>query len=97
MEYIVETIEQFDEWRASLRDARVKAAVARRLEQAEQGNFGDHKVFDNGVSEMRIHLGAGWRLYYTIRNRQVVFLLCGGNKSSQKADIKLAVELAKEL
>ena len=46
---------------------------------------------------MRIHLGAGWRLYYTIRNRQVVFLLCGGNKSSQKADIKLAVELAKEL
>ena len=97
MKYIVETTSLFDKWHRSLRDLWAKMAVARRLEQVENGNFGDHKAVGEGVSEMRIHIGAGYRLYYTIRNLQIVFLLYGGDKSSQQTDIKRAVDLAKEL
>ena len=97
MKYIVETTGLFDKWHRSLSDLRAKMAVVRRLEQTENGNFGDHKAVGNGISEMRIHIGAVYRLYYTIRNLQVVFLLCGGNKSTQQADIKPAVAHEKEL
>jgi putative addiction module killer protein len=59
--------------------------------------FGDHKAVGEGVSEMRIDIGQGYRVYYTIRQQRIVFLLCGGNKVTQSDDIKRAIKLAREV
>ncbi len=75
---------------------RAKVAVARRVERAENGNLGDVQSVGNGVSEMRIDVGAGFRVYYTLRGTVLIILLAGGTKKSQQSDIKKAVELAKE-
>jgi len=71
-------------------------AIARRIERAENGNLGDVKPVGTGVPEMRIDIGAGYRVYYTMREKIMVILLAGGTKSSQQTDIKKAIELAKE-
>ena len=71
-------------------------AIARRIERAENGNLGDIKSVGDGVSEMRIDVGAGYRVYYTLREKIMVILLAGGTKSTQQADIKKAITLAKE-
>jgi len=71
-------------------------AIARRIERAENGNLGDVKPVGTGVSEMRIDIGAGYRVYYTLREKIMVILLAGGTKSTQQADIKKAITLAKE-
>lgn len=81
---------QFDEWLKTLRDPIAKARVLARIISAEGGNFGDCESVGDGVSEMRIHVGAGYRVYYCRRGKIVYLLLCGGDKSSQKKDIKLA-------
>ena len=62
----------------------------------EHGNLGDAKTLGNGISEMRIDIGAGYRVYFTVREKFIVILLAGGTKSSQQSDIKKAIELAKE-
>ncbi|WP_042876098.1 type II toxin-antitoxin system RelE/ParE family toxin [Cupriavidus necator] len=80
----------FDEWLRSLKDSTAKVSVVRRLNRAEQGNFGDHKFCRDGVWELRVDVGAGYRVYYGIANRQVVLLLCGGDKRTQSADIDRA-------
>jgi putative addiction module killer protein len=87
---------RFIEWYRSLRDAKVKAAIARRIERAQGGNLGDVKPVGEGVSEVRIDMGAGYRLYFTMRERAMIVLLCGGDKSTQAADIKTAKAMAKE-
>jgi putative addiction module killer protein len=87
----------FIRWYANLRDAKAKASIARRIEHTLGGNLGDAKPVGEGVSEMRVDVGAGYRLYFTTRKRTVVFLLCGGDKSTQTADIKTAKQLAKEI
>ncbi|MDR2678509.1 MAG: type II toxin-antitoxin system RelE/ParE family toxin [Zoogloeaceae bacterium] len=87
----------FLRWYASLRDAKAKAAIVRRIECAQGGNLGDVKPVGEGVSEMRVDVGAGYRLYFTARERAIVFLLCGGGKSTQAADIKTAKRLAREI
>ncbi|AFC85449.1 type II toxin-antitoxin system RelE/ParE family toxin [Frateuria aurantia] len=97
MNYIVKQTDGFRSWIASVKDLKAKIAVARRIERASQGNFGDHKPVGDGVSELRIPTGPGYRVYYTIRNLQIVILLCGGDKSSQSADINKAKQLAKEI
>ena len=79
------------------KDARLQAIITARLVRAADGNFGDTRSVGDGVSEMRIHYGAGWRLYYTVRRQEVIFMLCAGNKSDQKRDIKRAKELKKEV
>ena len=61
-----------------------------RLDRVAEGNFGDHRSIGGGVSELRINRGPGYRVYYTIRQRTVVVLLCGGDKASQKRDIEIA-------
>jgi putative addiction module killer protein len=76
---------------------RAQLAVARRIERASAGNFGDIKSVGEGVSEMRIDMGAGYRVYFTVRQRKLVFLLAGGNKSTQSIDIRKAIALAKEI
>lgn len=97
MKYIVRQTEDFSAWLLALRDLRAQAAIGRRIDQAQAGNLGDVKPVGSGVSEMRIDVGAGYRLYFTLRNRTMVLLLVGGDKSTQQTDIRKAIDLAKEI
>jgi len=87
----------FDQWLRNLRDPLGKARILARIRSAEHGNFGDCEPVGEGISEMRIHAGPGYRVYFTRRGDVVYLLLCGGDKSSQKKDIKQAKALLKEL
>ncbi len=89
--------EVFSEWMSKLRDVEARAVIARRIERMAGGNFGDHKSVGEGVSELRVQLGPGYRVYYTQRGRQIVVLLCAGDKSSQRRDISKAKLLAQQL
>jgi putative addiction module killer protein len=82
----------FDSWLRSLRDARAKARILIRLKRMETGNVGDSKPVGEGVIELRISEGQGYRVYYGRKGNEAVILLCGGNKSSQQNDIKVAKE-----
>jgi putative addiction module killer protein len=82
----------FMEWRRQLRDTKAKIAVDRRINRLELGNFGDHKFCRDGVWELRIDVGPGYRAYYAIAGEQVVLLLTGGDKRSQDAEIDRACE-----
>lgn len=86
--------EIFTTWVSKIRDPQAKAAVIVRLRRASLGNLGTVKTVGKGVSEMKIDVGQGYRAYYTIRQQTVVFLLCGGTKSTQKEDIQKAQDLA---
>lgn len=97
MNYIVQQTEDFSRWLHTLRDTRAQVSIGRRIERAESGNFGDVKPVGNGVSEMRVDVGAGYRMYFTMRDRVVVLLLVGGDKSTQQSDIRKAIEMAKEV
>ena len=84
----------FDSWLSSLKDQIGKARIVSRIRAAEAGNFGDCEPIGDGVSEMRIHVGPGYRVYFTRIGDVLYLLLLGGNKSSQSRDIKQALELA---
>lgn len=88
--------EPFTEWLAGLRDRSAKARVLARLERLEAGNFGGAKALRDGVCEMRIDWGPGYRVYFGRDRQTVVILLCGGDKRRQDADIKRAVDLWRE-
>ena len=88
---------EFDAWLKALRDPVGKARIVARIRSAEQGNFGDCEPVGEGVSEMRIHCGPGYRLYYSRKGKVVYLLLCGGDKATQKRDIKQAKALLKSL
>lgn len=89
--------DEFDAWLLALKDKIGRARIAHRIRSAEHGNFGDCEPGGEGVSEMRVHVGPGYRVYYTRRGEVVYLLLLGGDKSSQKRDIKRAIELARAL
>lgn len=89
--------DEFDAWLAALKDRLGRARIALRIRSAEHGNFGDCEPVGEGVSEMRIHFGPGYRVYFTRRGEVLYLLLVGGNKSSQKRDIKRAIEMARAL
>jgi putative addiction module killer protein len=89
--------EEFNEWLTNLKDHVAKALIARRIERAEAGNFGDCESVGGGVSEMRIDYGPGYRAYFVRRGEIVYLLLLGGDKSTQKRDIKRAKEIARTL
>lgn len=89
--------EAFERWLKRLRDLRAKVSILSRLERIEDGNFGDHKSVGGGVSELRVNVGQGYRVYYTVRRATVVVLLCGGTKSSQRRDIERARHVAREV
>lgn len=91
------TTEVFDLWFESLKDRQTARRIQARIDRAEEGNFGDHKAVGEGVSEMRIHHGPGFRVYFTQRGMEIVILLAGGDKSSQTQDIATAHELARQL
>ncbi|WP_454874498.1 type II toxin-antitoxin system RelE/ParE family toxin [Paraburkholderia xenovorans] len=88
--YTVNRTEEFDAWLARLSDQRARAKILVRIRRAERGNFGDMKLLEDGVSEMRIDYGPGYRVYFAREERVVYLLLCGGDKSTQPADIKHA-------
>jgi putative addiction module killer protein len=86
----------FRAWVANLKDIRAKARIAVRIDRLAAGNPGDAKPVGDGVSELRIDYGPGYRLYFTRRGQLLVILLCGGDKSSQDRDIRQAKALAKD-
>lgn len=89
----IQTTEVFDEWFGSLKDRRAKARIQARIDRAEDGNFGGCEPIGEGVSEMRIHHGPGYRVYFRRTGGEVVILLAGGDKSTQSPDIKTAQRL----
>jgi putative addiction module killer protein len=80
------------DWLRRLRDGQAKVAIIRRVARIEQGNFGDRKFCRDGVWELRINVGPGYRVYYAQSGQRLVLLLCGGDKCSQDADIEQAVD-----
>jgi len=97
MKYIIESTKQFDKWFGKLKDQSVKVRVLARLSRVENGNFGDFKVLNSRLSELRFFFGAGLRIYYTVNNNSIVILLVGGDKSSQEEDIVKANELLTDM
>lgn len=85
------------DWMKSLRDVRARARIVERLDRVSQGNLGDVAAVGDGVSELRIHYGPGYRVYFVRRGATVILLLCGGDKSTQKRDIAAARAMAVEL
>ena len=94
---IFQKSDEFDAWLVGLKDHIGKAQIALRLDRAAKGNFGDCEPVGEGVSEMRIHYGPGYRVYFTRRDSVVYLLLLGGDKSTQKPDIRHAIEMASTL
>jgi putative addiction module killer protein len=82
----------FMEWRRQIRDAKAAISIDRRINRMELGNFGDHKFCRDGVWELRVDVGPGYRVYYAITGTQIILLLCGGDKRTQDADIDRACE-----
>lgn len=93
----IHTTEVFDDWFNNLRDKQGKVRIEARLRRIEQGNFGDIKPVGEGVSELRIDYGPGYRVYLTQHGIEIIVLLAGGDKSTQEKDIKKALELAQQL
>ncbi len=87
----------FEEWLTGLKDQRGKAKIVARIDRLAFGNPGDVAPVGEGVSELRIHFGPGYRVYFARRGKSVVVLLCGGDKSSQERDIAEAKSLAADL
>ncbi len=97
MNYEVVRSDTFARWLKRLRDKQAQVRIGIRIRRLEEGNFGDYKSVGGNVSELRVHAGQGYRVYYTIRRATIVILLCGGDKSSQQRDIRQAQQMAREL
>lgn len=96
MDYTLQQTPGFARWHASLRDLRARIAIARRLERAAAGNLGDVKALGGELGEIRVDIGAGYRIYFIRRGTWLIILLHGGDKATQAADIHKARALAKE-
>ncbi|NOG70393.1 type II toxin-antitoxin system RelE/ParE family toxin [Roseicella sp. DB1501] len=88
---------EFKNWLSALRSGTGRAAIAKRVVRLRSGNFGDAKSVGGGVSELRIAVGPGYRVYFTRRGQTIVVLLCGGDKDSQSRDIAKAQAMAADL
>ena len=95
--YTVLRSAEFDQWLVRLKGVKGKARILARIKSAELGNLGDTESVGDGIREMRIHYGPGYRVYFVQRGRLVIFLLMGGDKSSQARDIRRAKTLAASL
>ena len=87
----------FSDWMARLGDHRARARIAARIDRLGLGNPGDVEPVGEGISELRIHYGPGYRVYFVRRGKKLILLLCGGDKSTQAKDIKTAKVLAANL
>jgi len=97
MSYEIVSTETLNRWLSRVKDRQARKAIAMRLTRAEAGNLGDIKSVGGAVSEMRIFVGKGYRIYFTIRDGKLVILLCGGDKSSQARDIQQAKDILNHL
>jgi len=95
--YIVKTLPEFDAWLDGIKDRTTRLRLARRLDKAQRGNLGDVKPVGQGVLEMREFFGPGWRMYYVQHGNVLIVMLGGGDKSTQTADIAIAIERAARL
>lgn len=95
--YIVKTLPEFDAWLDGIKDRTTRLRLARRLDKAQRGNLGDVKPVGHGVLEMREFFGPGWRMYYVQHGNVLIVMLGGGDKSTQTADIAIAIERAARL
>ena len=93
----VQLTQSFQAWLGALRDIRAQVSIASRIERIAAGNLGDVKSVGDGVSELRVDVGPGYRVYIVQRGGHLVVVLAGGDKSSQARDIKRAKQLAKEI
>ncbi|WP_144756024.1 type II toxin-antitoxin system RelE/ParE family toxin [Bartonella saheliensis] len=94
--FIIKKTSYFNKWLNSLRDKQVQKKIAMRILRLEYGLFGDVKFF-NGIGELRIHYGAGYRIYFVKRKKEIILLLNAGDKSTQQKDIEKALQLVKEI
>lgn len=93
----IKQTETYFKWEHKLKDQRAKAAIAARIFRLANGLLGDVSPIGQGISELRIHYGPGYRIYFKQYKNEIVILLCGGDKSTQSKDIEIAKKLAKEL
>ena len=97
MKYEAVKGDRFLRWLTRLRDKRAQAQILVRIDRMEEGNFGDHRSVGGGVSELRVNVGQGYRIYYTIRQQRVVVLLWSDDKTNQQADIRRARQMATDV
>ena len=93
----IRATKRFTDWLDRLKDLNGRARIQARIERLATGNAGQFRALKHGVSELKIDVGPGYRVYYSMHDDIVVILLCGGDKSSQKKDIQLAYEVVKDL
>lgn len=92
--FSIRPLPEFTAWLDGLKDETVRGVMVARIKRLERGLMGDVQPVGGGVSELRIHVGAGWRLYFSQRGTRIIVLLVGGSKRTQKKDIKRAKALA---
>ncbi len=97
MKYELRSTDHFDRWFETISDKLTRARILNRLDTMTIGHFGDHKAISTGLFELRLFFGPGYRIYYTIRGREIVLLLVGGDKSTQGKDIKKAKEILEKM
>ena len=97
MEFKISSTAVFSKWLKSIKDKRTQDRLTLRISNMQFGHFGDTKTVSNNLFELRFFFGAGIRIYYTVRNGQIILLLSGGDKSTQSKDIKKAQNMLKEL
>jgi putative addiction module killer protein len=95
--YEIQKTDEFDTWLLSLPDQVAVSKIVSRIERLGMGNPGDVEAVGEGISEMRIHHGPGYRVYYKRTGKTITLILCGGDKSTQAQDIKRAKEIAAQL
>ena len=94
---IIEKTDIYEEWFSKLKNLAAKIRIIKRLERIENNNFGDVKSVGDGIYEIRIDFGCGYRIYFSYKNKVIILLLCGGDKSTQQKDIEKAKIINKEL
>jgi putative addiction module killer protein len=95
--YNIEKTDDFIDWLTKLKDKKAKAQIVIRISRIQDGLFGNHRSLGKGLSEVKIDFGPGYRLYYTIEGDKIIFLLMGGDKSSQDRDIIKARAMIKNM
>lgn len=93
----VQTTQDFSDWLRTLRDRKAAAIILARIGRVRAGLLGDVKAVGEGVNELRVDYGPGYRVYFARKGKQLVILICGGDKSTQEKDIKRAKEMAAQL